>query len=212
LESTQLEPQYEPQLEPQTQPEIQPEAQTEHKDDWKRFALDILETIVLAVVLYFGINALSARVRVDGFSMNPTLQNGEYILVNRLSYKTGQPARGDIIVFRLPGDETQDLIKRVIGLPGDTVQIRDGIVTINGAKLEEPYIAQNPLYFGEWTVPEDNLFVLGDNRNDSRDSHQWGLLPLENVIGKSILIYWPPAEWKVINHTEEVFATLEQDY
>ena len=199
MESTQHEPQIEPQ--------VQPEAQSEHKEDWKRFGMDILETIILAVILYFGINALSARVRVDGFSMNPTLQNGEYILVNRLAYKTGQPNRGDIIVFRLPGDETQDLIKRVIGLPGDTVHVSDGVVTINGARLEEPYIAQDPLYFGEWTIPEDYLFVLGDNRNDSRDSHQWGLLPLENVIGKSVLIYWPPDDWKIINHTEEVLKT-----
>jgi len=198
LESTQLEPQIEPQTKPETQ--------LEQQQDWKRFGMDILETIILAVVLYFGINALSARVRVDGFSMIPTLQNGEYILVNKLAYKTGQPNRGDIIVFRLPGDETQDLIKRVIGLPGDTVHISDGAVTINGAKLQEPYIAQNPLYFGEWTVPDGFLFVLGDNRNDSRDSHQWGLLPLENVIGKSVLIYWPPPEWKIINHTDEVLT------
>ena len=186
--------------------QAQPETQPEHTEDWKRFALDILETIVLAVVLYFGINAVSARVRVDGFSMNPTLQNGEYILVNRLAYKTGQPERGDIIVFSFPADEGQDLIKRVIGLPGETVKIGDGIVTINGQELREPYIAQDPLYYGEWPVPEGYLFVLGDNRNDSRDSHQWGLLPLENVIGKSVVIYWPPSEWKIINHTEESFA------
>jgi signal peptidase I len=186
--------------------QVQPETQPEQSDDWKRFALDILETIVLAVVLYFGINAVSARVRVDGFSMNPTLQNGEYILVNRLAYKTGQPERGDIIVFSFPADEGQDLIKRVIGLPGETVKIGDGTVTINGQELREPYIAQDPLYYGEWPVPEGYLFVLGDNRNDSRDSHQWGLLPLENVIGKSVVIYWPPSEWKVINHTEESFA------
>lgn len=190
------------QIEPQAQPETQPE----QKEDWKRFGLDILETIVLAIVLYFGINTLSARVRVDGFSMNPTLQNGEYILVNRLAYKAGQPNRGDIIVFRLPGDESQDLIKRVIGLPGDTVRVSDGVVTINGAKLQEPYIAQNPLYSDERVVPEGNLYVLGDNRNDSRDSHQWGLLPLENVIGKSVLIYWPPPDWKIINHTDEVLT------
>jgi len=196
LESTQLEPQIEPQT--------QPEAQLQQKQDWKRFGMDILETIVLAVVLYFGINALSARVRVDGFSMIPTLQNGEYILVNKLAYKIGQPHRGDIIVFRLPGDETQDLIKRVIGLPGDTVKVSDGVVTINGEKLQEPYIAQSPLYFGEWTIPSGNLFVLGDNRNDSRDSHQWGMLPLENIIGKSVVIYWPPNDWKIINHTNEV--------
>ena len=183
--------------------QAQPEAQPEQKEDWKRFALDILETIVLAVILYFGINAISARVRVDGFSMNPTLQNGEYILVNRLAYKTGEPDRGDIIVFSQDG---QDLIKRVIGLPGETVNISEGIVTINGQELQEPYIAQDPLYVGEWAVPEGYLFVLGDNRNDSRDSHQWGLLPVENIIGKSVLIYWPPPEWKIINHTEESFV------
>ena len=198
MESTQLEPQLEPQ--------IQPEAQLEQTQDWKRLGMDILETIVLAIVLYFGINALSARVRVDGFSMIPTLQNGEYILVNKLAYKTGQPNRGDIIVFRLPGDESQDLIKRVIGLPGDTIHVGDGILTINGEKLNEPYIAQAPLYSGDWVVPSDNLFVLGDNRNDSRDSHQWGLLPYENIIGKSVVIYWPPADWKIINHTEEVLS------
>lgn len=192
-----------------TQPEtqIQPtETQPEKTDDWKRFALDILETIVLAVVLYFGINAISARVRVDGFSMVPTLQDGEYILVSKISYKTGTPARGDIIVFSLPTDQQQDLIKRVIGLPGETISILDGIVSVNGVVLTEPYIAQQPNYDGEWTVPEGQLFVLGDNRNDSKDSHQWGLLPMENIIGKAVLIYWPPPEWKTINHTEEVFA------
>ena len=191
------------QVEQQVQPE---ETQPEHKEDWKRFGLDILETIILAVILYFGINAVSARVRVDGFSMNPTLQNGEYILVNRLAYKTGQPERGDIIVFSFPADEGQDLIKRVIGLPGETVKIGDGVVAINGRQLQEPYIAQDPLYFGEWTVPEGYLYVLGDNRNDSRDSHQWGLLPIENVMGNSVLIYWPPEEWKIINQTEEMFV------
>jgi signal peptidase I len=196
LDTTPAEPQ------PQTD-----EAQPEHKEDWKRFALDILETIVLAVVLYFGINAVSARVRVDGFSMNPTLQNGEYILVNRLAYVTGHPSRGDIIVFRLPQDEQQDLIKRIIGLPGDTIDVNGGIVKINGAVLNEPYIAQAPLYNGEWTVPDGALFVLGDNRNDSRDSHQWGLLPMDHIIGKSEVIYWPPSDWQVINHTEETFAS-----
>lgn len=186
----------------QSETQIQPE-QTEN---WKRFALDILETIVLAVVLYFGINAVSARVRVDGFSMNPTLQDGEYVLVNRLAYTLGAPARGDIIVFSFPMDERQDLIKRVIGLPGETVTIRDGKVMINGVLLSESYIAQKPVYNGEWTVQDGQLFVLGDNRNDSKDSHQWGLLPVENVIGKAVLIYWPPPDWKLINHTEEVLA------
>ena len=191
-----------------TQPEVQVqvESQQQDPDNWKRFLLDILETVILAVVLYFGINAISARVRVDGLSMNPTLQHGEYVLVSRLAYKTGTPERGDIIVFSYPIDQKQDLIKRVIGLPGETVTIRNSEVLINGEKLQETYIAQPPIYSGEWTVGEGQLFVLGDNRNDSKDSHQWGLLPIENVIGKALLIYWPPPEWNLINHTREVFA------
>jgi len=168
--------------------------------------IDILETIILAVVLYFGINAISARVRVDGLSMNPTLQHGEYVLVSRLAYKTGEPQRGDIIVFSYPADQRQDLIKRVIGLPGETITIRNSELLVNGVKLDEPYIAQSPIYSGEWTVGEGELFVLGDNRNDSKDSHQWGLLPEGNIIGKALLIYWPPPEWKLINHTREVFV------
>jgi len=194
-----------------TQPEVQvqTESQPQQTDNWKRFFLDILETVILAVVLYFGINAISARVRVDGLSMNPTLQNGEYVLVNRLAYKTGEPQRGDIIVFSFPLDQKQDLIKRIIGLPGETITVRNGEVLINGEKLEEPYIAQSPIYSGEWTVPDGQLFVLGDNRNDSKDSHQWNYLPVENIIGKALLIYWPPPEWKLINHTEEVFAQTQ---
>lgn len=190
-----------------TQPEVQAPAETQPQqtDNWRRFLLDILETVILAVVLYFGINAISARVRVDGLSMNPTLQHGEYVLVSRLSYKTGAPERGDIIVFSFPMDQKQDLIKRVIGLPGETIDIRNGEVLVNGMKLDEPYIAQSPVYNGVWTVGADELFVLGDNRNDSKDSHQWGLLPIQNVIGKALLIYWPPPEWKLINHTQEVF-------
>lgn len=187
-----------------TQPEAQyqPEPVVEQPTNWKRFVLDILETIVLAVVLYFGINAVSARVRVDGFSMRPTLEDGEYILVNKLAYKTGEPQRGDIVVFVFPINPQEDLIKRVIGLPGESLAVHNGVVSVNGVPLNEPYIASPPAYDGEWVVPEGQLFVLGDNRNDSRDSHQWGLLPIENVIGRAVLIYWPPEQWQVINQKE----------
>ena len=186
-----------------TQPQPQPEPVIEQSTNWKRFVLDILETLVLAVVLYFGINAVSARVRVDGFSMRPTLQDGEYILVNKLAYKFSEPQRGDIIVFIFPVNPEEDLIKRIIGIPGDTVTVQDGILTVNGAVVDEPYINAPPAYNGTWQVPEGNLFVLGDNRNDSRDSHQWGLLPMQNVIGRSVLIYWPQEEWQIIRHLNE---------
>jgi signal peptidase I len=172
----------------------------------KQFFVDLLETVILAVVLFFAINAVSARVRVDGFSMVPTLQNGEYVLVNRLAFRSKTPERGDIIVFVSPQVSDLDLIKRVIGLPGDKVTISGGVVQVNGQVLDEPYIAAAPIYNGEWNVPEGNLFVLGDNRNDSSDSHAWGLLPIENVIGKAILIYWPIPEWNLIQHVEMVAA------
>lgn len=188
----------------QSKTEPQPEPITEQPMDWKRFVLDILETLVLAVVLYFGINAVSARVRVDGFSMRPTLQDGEYILVNKLAYKFVEPMRGDIVVFVFPINPEEDLIKRIIGLPGDTITVQDGVLSINGVAMNEPYINAPPAYNGTWQVSEGELFVLGDNRNDSRDSHQWGLLPVENIIGRAVLIYWPPEEWQVIRHTNQV--------
>ena len=194
---------------PETERQYQPEPVVEQPANWKRFFLDILETIILAVVLYFGINAVSARVRVDGFSMRPTLQDGEYILVNKLAYKTGEPRRGDIIVFIFPVNPQEDLIKRVIGLPGETVSIHNGVVSVNGVELAEPYISSPPAYDGDWVVPESQLFVLGDNRNDSRDSHQWNFLPIENVIGKAVLIYWPPEEWQVINQNGKSVAGQE---
>ena len=186
--------------------ETQPNETSNDAPSLKQFLVDLLETIVLAVVLFFAINAVSARVRVDGFSMLPTLQDGEYVLVNRLAFRNDLPARGDIIVFASPQAPDLDLIKRVIGLPGDTVKISDGKVQVNGQILNEPYIAAAPIYDGEWKVPEGNLFVLGDNRNDSSDSHAWGLLPIENVIGKAILIYWPIPEWNLIDHVETVAA------
>jgi signal peptidase I len=191
------------QPETQPQPQPQPEPVTEQTTNWKRFLLDILETLVLAVVLYVGINAVSARVRVDGFSMRPTLQDGEYILVNKLAYKFSEPKRGDIIVFIFPVNPEEDLIKRIIGIPGDTITVQDGVLTVNGTVVNEPYINAPPAYNGTWQVPAGNLFVLGDNRNDSRDSHQWGLLPIQNVIGRSVLIYWPPEEWQIIRHLNE---------
>ena len=174
----------------------------QEKVNWKRFALDIIETLVLAVVLFLGINAISARVRVDGYSMRPTLEDGEFVLVSKLNYQFGEVERGDIVVFHYPMNPRQELIKRVIGLPGDTVTVQEGVVAVNGQSLNEPYVAAAPLYAGEWSVPDGQLFVLGDNRNDSSDSHSWGFLPFENVVGKAVVIYWPPATWGVIRHKQ----------
>ena len=187
-------------LQQEEKPVVDGQPLEQEKVNWKRFALDIIETLLLAVVLFLGINAISARVRVDGFSMRPTLEDGEFVLVSKLSYKFSEFSRGDIIVFHFPLNPDEELVKRIIGVPGDKVSVQNSQVYVNGQKLDEPYIAQAPLYSGEWMVPEDRLFVLGDNRNNSNDSKDWGLLPEENVVGKAILIYWPPPMWGVLDH------------
>ena len=186
----------------QPESQLEPPLSTQEKTDWKRFLLDLFETVGLAVVLFLIINTISARVRVDGFSMLPTLHDGEFVLVNKLAYKWGTPTRGDIIVFRSTTTADLDLIKRIMGVPGDKISIRNGQVTINGMTLNEPYISAEPNYTGDWQVPDGYLFVLGDNRNDSSDSHAWGFLPQKNVIGKAMLIYWPPPEWAMVDHVQ----------
>ena len=183
--------------------EVQP---VEEKTNWGRFFLDVVETVVLAVILFIGINAVSARVRVDGFSMRPTLDDGEFLLVNKLSYKWNDFSRGDIVVFHFPLNPEEELIKRVIGLPGDHVVVRNSRVYVNDELVQEGYIEQAPLYTGEWFVTQDHLFVLGDNRNNSNDSKDWGMLPMENVVGRAVLIYWPPPVWKVIDHPDLLLA------
>jgi signal peptidase I len=172
----------------------------EQRGGFIRFLVDVLETLVLAVVLFVSINLISARIRVDGDSMNPTLISGEYVIVNRVSYRLGSPQRGDIIVFHFPRDPREEYIKRVIGLPGDQVEINQGQVYVNGQPLEESYLKVKTNYSGTWQVPEGQLFVLGDNRNNSSDSHDWGTVPMDYVVGKAILVYWPPPEWGLIDH------------
>lgn len=201
---------FSPDTETQPAPEAAPARQ-----GWIQFLREILETVGLAVILFLVINVISARVRVEGFSMLPTLDNGEYVLISRLSYKLGNFQRGDIVVFRppmypdapfwqrlfgLPGfdDKYEDYIKRIIGLPGETVRVADGTVYINDTPLIEPYTAAPPDYSNEWTVPEGQLFVLGDNRNNSADSHAWGFLPEENILGKALVVYWPFADFMII--------------
>jgi signal peptidase I len=166
-----------------------------------RMIIDVLETILLSVILFVGINAVTARIRVDGSSMEPTLHHGQLILVNKLSYRMGEPVLGDVIVFHYPIDPQQEYIKRIIGLPGDQVDINDGKVYVNEQLIEEPYIAASPAYGpASWIVSEGSLFVLGDNRNNSSDSHRWGTVPMEYVVGKAVIIYWPPEYWGVLEH------------
>jgi len=173
----------------------------------RRAFIDVLETILLSVVLFLGINLVSARIRVESISMQPTLYAGNFVFVNKIAYKFGSPNRGDIIVFRYPPDPTQvPYIKRLIGLPGETVKISGGKVYVNGEMLTEPYLKVSTNHEGEWVVPEDSLFVMGDNRNNSSDSRSWGFVPLPNVIGRAEIIYWPPEKWGLLNFPAAVAA------
>jgi signal peptidase I len=127
--------------------------------------------------------------------METTFMPGDVLVVNKLAYKLGHYKTGDVVIFHNPNYEKEDFIKRIIGTPGDTVVIQDGKVYVNGNLLQEKYISQPPLYEGEWRVPNDALFVLGDNRNESSDSHVWGYVPLTDVVGKALFVYWP---WNAI--------------
>lgn len=189
---------------------IPPAIPDEKKGQFRRMLLDIVETLLLALVLYFGIDAISSRVRVQNVSMQPTLYEGEFVLVSKLSYWVGEPKIGDVIVFHAPTEPGEDFIKRVIGTPGDTVKVQDGKVFVNSYRLDEPYIADVPRYEGEWSVPEGQLFVLGDNRNQSSDSHRWGFVPEDTLVGKAVLIYWPFSEFAVLDHPNIVNASPQE--
>ncbi|MCS6908759.1 MAG: signal peptidase I [Anaerolineales bacterium] len=188
-------------------PDSPPEEEQNRAGKLRRALVDVLETLLISLLLYFGINAVSARIRVESISMLPTLESGNYVIVNKLAYRFGKPSRGDIVVFRYPPDPKREpYIKRVIGLPGDVVRVSGGVVYVNEQPLSEPYISAPPDYEGIWTVPEDSLFVLGDNRNRSSDSHSWGMVPLKNVIGKAWIVYWPPQDWKILDYHIAVAA------
>jgi len=175
----------------------------------KRFGFELVQTFALMVVLFLGIRGIVQNFRVEGPSMLPTLTSGEYLWVNKAAYyelngsfPLGGPQRGDIAVLRPPNEET-DLIKRIIGLPGDRVLIKNGEVFINGQQLDEPYIRFSagysyPIDGTPLVVPEGQYFVLGDNRSNSRDSHLGWFVPAENLIGRAWLTYWPPANWGVM--------------
>ena len=146
---------------------------------------EIVQTLLMAAVLYFAIDFCIARVRVENISMEPTFTEGELLMVNKLNYKFSEPERGDVVIFEAPVAPGKDYIKRMIGLPGDVVTVKDGKLYINGELINEPWVHEPIGYSGEWEVPENQYFVLGDNRNHSSDSHSWGFVPRENLIGNA---------------------------
>jgi signal peptidase I len=164
---------------------------------WRRLSSrrENIQTIVLAVFLALLIRSFVAEARyIPSGSMEPTLRIDDRLIVEKLSYEFQQPERGQVIVFMPPKRTNIDqaFIKRVIGLPGDTIEVKNGKVILNGAALNEPYTAAPPAYvLPRQQVPPGHFFVMGDNRNNSFDSHLWGFLPRQNVIGRAIFRFWP---------------------
>ncbi|MBN1956058.1 MAG: signal peptidase I [Anaerolineae bacterium] len=161
---------------------------------------DLIETLVLTLVIFLIVNTLTGRFQVQGSSMEPALHNNQYLIVSKLSYRLGEPQRGDIVVFRPPNGSGEDYVKRVIGLPGELVEVRGGDIWIDGYRLEEPYIEAPMPYTGSWQLGAGEYFVLGDNRANSSDSHNWGVLLEDHFIGRAWISYWPPEHWGGVAH------------
>ncbi len=182
-----------------------PRSGTKHAGAWIR---DVFETLLLAAVIFFLVNSLTGRYEVQSISMEPTLHEGQYLIVNKLAYRLRPPQRGDIVVLDPPDQRSSiPYIKRVVGLPGELVEVRNGRVWIDGIALNEPYVSGPVLYERVFELKSDEYLVLGDNRNNSSDSHVWGTLPEENLIGKTVFRYWPIEKLGLLPHY--MFPELE---
>ncbi len=176
------------------------------------FVREILETILLIAAIYAFVNLATARFVVDGHSMLPNFTTDQFIIVSRLNYLVNDPERGDVVVFHYPLQPDRDFIKRVIGLPGETIDILQGRVYVNGKLLDEPYIdkfCRGTSCDGEWIVGEDQYFVLGDNRGESKDSQDFGPVDREFIVGRAFVRYWPPSDWAVVHHERYDFTGAE---
>jgi len=164
---------------------------------WVRdLALSVFIALVVILFLY-------QPVKVEGTSMMPSLEDQERVFINKFLYRFrfGEVERGDTVVFWFPGDPTKSYIKRVIGLPGDRVEIRSGHVLVNGRMLDEPYVPEeyrDRATFGPVLVPEDHFYVLGDHRSSSNDSRSWGPVPRAAIYGKAVFAYWPPEKAGIV--------------
>lgn len=161
----------------------------------------ILITILIVLVIFLGMHYSLQSYTVSGQSMEPSFVNGEWLLVDKLTYRFTSPGRGDVIVFDPPTNSTQPYIKRIIGLPGEHVEIKDGKIYIRNDEGDFEYVETTdlpdirPSDTYSWDIPEDRYIVLGDNRPVSGDSRAFGFVPRENIIGKVWIRYWPPSEW-----------------
>lgn len=174
------------------------------------FFIDTIQSILVAAAIFLVIYMFLFRpFQVNGESMFPNFKDKQYVLTNLITLRFNQPKLGDVIVFKAPPDPDKDFIKRVIGVPGDTVAIHDGDVYLNGQKLDQSTFLNSDVktYGGAFlkdgdtvTVPDKEYFVMGDNRPYSSDSREWGFVPVGNIIGESLFVYWPVNEMEVVHN------------
>ena len=206
------------------------DASSDNDESSRSLVREVVETLLIALIIFVAVRAVVLNFRVDGLSMMPNLQNGEMLLVNRNAYASfdtwtlvdwipgidhddpntvhpfSPPQRGDVVVLNAPVDGAdKPYIKRIIGLPGETIELRDDSVFINGQQLDEPYLDEvtecgSQRYCGPLTIPEDAVFVMGDNRDDSEDSPDFGPVETDRLVGKAWFTYWPWNEIGVVPH------------
>jgi signal peptidase I len=157
---------------------------------------EIVIIAALALIIFFAARSTLQGYEVFQSSMEPNFHEGQRVMVLKAAYWFGGPQRGDVVVFRAADGTDEEWIKRVIGLPGDTVEIVHGVVYVNGSQLDEPYVKAPFNYsMSKMVVPADSYFFLGDNRDVSNDSHRGWLMSRDALIGKAWLVYWPPSNW-----------------
>lgn len=167
------------------------------------FILELLQVVVFAISIFLFVYLLILQPhKIKGASMEPNFHDGEYLLTDKVSYRLGEPKRGDVIVFRAPPTYKDEFIKRIIGLPGEEVKVQNGNIYINGRELDEKYLPKETYVMaGRFTqegqtitVPEDSYFVLGDNRDHSLDSRSIGTVERQYITGRAWIVYWPVSD------------------
>lgn len=175
-----------------------------------QLAREIVEILALTLLIFLIVRFVVQSYYVDGASMEPGLHTGQFVMVNKTAYLFSEPQRGDVIVFHNPQNTSQDYIKRVIGLPGDTIDVDYQRVFVNGKELNETSYISTPFnHQGDhWVVPSGKFFVMGDNRPVSDDSRTWGYVPKDLIVGKAAIVFWPLSDIHFIDTHSDVYKSI----